>query len=140
VDNYNQWVLLHRVVAGQSTHDSRGFEKHVRAEDNRMGFEDYKLDFVFSHRGGKHFIHKEDIDQFLQKEEVVVELEDYVPQRTVGFSRRDVPWIGRRRFIFSIRLMMGPSLRLAPNMRFPSKHTFPSRRRLFPPSKRFPSK
>jgi hypothetical protein len=34
----------------------------VRAEDNLMGFEDYNLDLVFSHRGGKHFFHKEDID------------------------------------------------------------------------------
>jgi hypothetical protein len=36
-----------------------------------MGFEDYKLDLVF--------FHKEDIDESLEGEEVVVELEDCVP-------------------------------------------------------------
>jgi hypothetical protein len=45
-----------------------------------MGFEDYKPDLAF--------VHKEDIDESLEGEEVVVELEDYVPPRTVGFLEK----------------------------------------------------
>jgi hypothetical protein len=45
-----------------------------------MGFEDYKPDLVF--------VHKEDIDESLEGEEVIVELEDCVPLRTVGFLEK----------------------------------------------------
>jgi hypothetical protein len=80
MDNCNQWVLLYRVGVDQGTQDLREFEKHVRAEDNWMGFEDYKPDLAF--------VHKEDIDESLEGEEVVVELEDCVPPRTVGFLEK----------------------------------------------------
>jgi hypothetical protein len=42
----------------------------VRAKDNRMGFEDYKMDLAFVHK------------------EVVVELVNCVPPRTVGFLEK----------------------------------------------------
>jgi hypothetical protein len=61
----------------------------VRAKDNLMGFEDCKSDLVFYYKGGKHFVHKEDIDEFLEEEEVVVDLEDYVLPRTVGFLGKE---------------------------------------------------
>jgi hypothetical protein len=35
-------------------------EKHVQVEDNLMGSKDYKPNDVFSHKGGKHFVHEED--------------------------------------------------------------------------------
>jgi hypothetical protein len=71
---------LYKVGVDQGTHDLREFEKHVRAGDNRMGFEDYKLDSAF--------FHKEDIDESLEREEVVMEFEDYVPPRTVDFLQK----------------------------------------------------
>jgi hypothetical protein len=80
MDNCNQWALLCKVGVDQGTQDLRCFEKHVRAEDNRMGFEDYKPDSAF--------VHKEDIDESLEREEVVAELEDCVPPRTVGFLEK----------------------------------------------------
>jgi hypothetical protein len=52
----------------------------VRAKDNWMGFANYKLDSAF--------VHKEDINESLEREEVVVELEDCVPPRTVGFLEK----------------------------------------------------
>jgi hypothetical protein len=61
---------LSKVGVDQSTQDLRCFEKHVRAEDNRMGFEDYKLDLAFVHKG------------------VVVELENYFLPRTVGLLEK----------------------------------------------------
>ena len=59
----------------------------MRAKDNRMGFEDYKLDMAF--------VHKEDIDGSLEGEEIVVELEDCVPLRTVGFLEKgySMDWV-----------------------------------------------
>jgi hypothetical protein len=71
---------LYKVGVDQGTQDLRRFEKHVRAEDNRMGFEDYKLDLAF--------FHKENIDGSLEGEEVVLEIEDCVPLRTVGFLEK----------------------------------------------------
>jgi hypothetical protein len=47
-------------------------EKHVKMEDNLMGYEDYKSVYGFSHKGDKHFSHKED--------KVVVFLEYVFPQ------------------------------------------------------------
>jgi hypothetical protein len=35
-------------------------EKHVKMEDNLMSSEDYKSVNGFSHKGDKHFFHKED--------------------------------------------------------------------------------
>jgi hypothetical protein len=61
---------LYKVGVDQGTQDLRSFEKHVRAEDNQMGFEDYKLDSAFVHK------------------EVVVELENCVPPRTMGFLEK----------------------------------------------------
>jgi hypothetical protein len=136
VDNCNQWVLLHKVDVDQGTQDLRGFEKHVRAEDNRMGFEDYKPDLVFAYKGGKHFFHKEDIDESLEEGEVVVELEDCVLPRTVGFLGKGIfHRIGRCRRILSMWLMVGSSLRLPPMMRVPSKWRLSSRREDAPQNK-----
>ena len=60
-----------------------------------MVFEDYKPDLAFSYKGGKHFVHKEDIDESLEEEEVVVEIEDCVLPRTVGSLEKEysMDWV-----------------------------------------------
>ena len=67
----------------------------MRVGDNRMGFEDYKSDLVFAYKGGKHFVHKEDIYESLEGEEVVVEIENCVPPRTMGFLEKgySMDWV-----------------------------------------------
>jgi hypothetical protein len=74
--------MVHNICVDQGTQDLRGFEKHARAEGNRMGFEDYKPYLVF--------VHKEDIDESLEGEEVVVELEDCVPPENCRFPGKGI--------------------------------------------------
>jgi hypothetical protein len=59
-----------------------------------MGFEDYKLDLTF--------VHKE--DESLEREEVVVELENCVPPRTVGFLEKgySTDWVWQTHFFHTV--------------------------------------
>jgi hypothetical protein len=74
----------------------RWFEKHARAEDNRIGFEDYKPDLAFVHKGV--------MDESLEGEEIVVELEDCVPPRTVGFLEKGYSrdWVWETHFVHMV--------------------------------------
>jgi hypothetical protein len=87
---------LHKVGVDQGTQDLRCFEKHVQVGDNQMGFEDYKPDLAF--------VHKEDIDGSLEGEEIVVELEDCVPLRTVDFLEKgcSTDWVWWTHFSHTI--------------------------------------
>jgi hypothetical protein len=87
---------LYKVGVDQGTQDLREFEKHVRAGDNRMGFEDYKPYLAF--------FHKEDIDESLEGEEVVVELENCVPPRTMGFREKgySMDWVWWTHFFHTV--------------------------------------
>jgi hypothetical protein len=59
-----------------------------------MGFEDYELDLAF--------VHKE--DESLEREEVVAELEDCVPLRTVGFLEKgySMDWVWQTHFVRTV--------------------------------------
>jgi hypothetical protein len=61
-----------------------------------MGFEDYKPDLVF--------VHKEDIDGSLEGEEVVVDLEDCVPLKIVGFLEKghSTDWVWWTHFVHMV--------------------------------------
>jgi hypothetical protein len=65
-----------------------------------MGFEDYKSDLTF--------VHKEDIDEFLEGEEVVVEIEIVSPLRTVGFLEKgySMDWVWETHFVHTVDGML----------------------------------
>jgi hypothetical protein len=56
-------------------------EKHVHMEDNLMGSEDYNSVDGFSHKGDRHFVHKDN--------KVFLFLEDVSPHGIVDFPKKE---------------------------------------------------